>query len=143
MKVLGKSITLLGIALLTTLVWSQVQTGTISGTVRDSSGAIVPNANVTATNNATGAERTTQTGSEGQYTVPGLTPAVYEVTIKVGNFAPYKTEAAVTVGGVSTLDATLLPGGTSTTVEVLGAAGAAGNTETQRLSQVASPTRIA
>src|SRR5207237_8275953 len=86
---------------------AQVQTGNITGTVRDTSGAVVPNATITVVSLGTQARRTVQSGSAGAYTVTGLQPGQYEVTISSGNFAPFKQEVAVAVGGNLTLDATL------------------------------------
>ena len=53
---------------------AQVDTGSVSGVVRDSSGAAVPNATITATNVATAAVRTATTNNVGEYTIQGLDP---------------------------------------------------------------------
>ena len=55
--------------------WSQTDRGTITGTVTDSSGAVVANAKVTAKATNTGAERSTTTSGEGSYTLPELPAA--------------------------------------------------------------------
>ena len=68
---------------------AQVDTGWIAGTVTDASGAVVPNASVTAKSVATGAERTVQTNSSGQYTIPALIPGQYEVSVKAPNFGEF------------------------------------------------------
>jgi hypothetical protein len=52
---------------------AQVDTGSVSGVVRDSSDAAVPNATITVTNVATAAVRTATTNNVGEYTVQGLT----------------------------------------------------------------------
>src|SRR5438477_882795 len=52
--------------------FGQAEAGSISGTVRDSSGAVLVGATVSARNLATSAVRTAQTGNLGQYTIPGL-----------------------------------------------------------------------
>ena len=125
------------------LVTAQVQTGTISGTVRDNAGAVIPDASVTATNVNTSAARTVQTNSLGAFTIPGLAPGTYDVNITSGNFAPHKQKSEVTVGGLTTVEATLGVGSTSTTVEVTAeAAGVEVNTQTQETSQVISPQQI-
>src|SRR3982750_2623176 len=65
----------------------QVTTGSISGTVTDVSGAIVPGATVTVKGQS-GQEYTAVTNSEGVYTIPGVqagTPT-YTVTISAANF---------------------------------------------------------
>jgi outer membrane receptor protein involved in Fe transport len=122
---------------------AQVQTGSISGTVRDKGGAVVPNATVAARNLDTSAERTVQASGDGVYTIPGLAPGTYELTFTSGNFAPFKEKVQVTVGGKSTLDATLGVAGASTTVEVTAeASGVEVNTQTQEQSQVISQQQI-
>jgi hypothetical protein len=122
---------------------AQVQTGSISGTVRDKAGAVVPGAAVLAKSLDTGAERTVQAAADGVYTIPGLSPGQYELTFSSSGFEPFKQKVQVTVGGKSTLDATLGVGTTSTTVEVSAeAAGVEVNTQTQEQSQVISQQQI-
>ena len=58
----------------------------ITGQVLDASKAGLPGATVTVTNNATNAQRTTQTDSEGRFTVPNLAPATYTVKIELTGF---------------------------------------------------------
>src|SRR5690349_13422476 len=101
-----RKITGLLLVLLLGCAWlaAQVQTGNITGTVRDSSGAVVPNATVNVVSVGTQARRTVQSSSTGTYTVTGLQPGPYEVTITSGNFAPFKQEITVAVGGNATLD---------------------------------------
>ena len=55
-------------------------TGTIQGAVEDATGAALPNATVTAQNEATGTVRSTQSDSTGSYIFPGLLPGTYKVT---------------------------------------------------------------
>ena len=125
------------------VVFAQVQTGSVSGTVKDKAGAVVAGATVTARNVDTGAERTVQAASDGVYTIPGLAPGTYELTITSGSFAAHKEKVQVTVGGKSTLDATLGVEAQSTTVEVSAeAAGVEVNTQTQEQSQVISQQQI-
>src|SRR5215470_15140672 len=80
----------LAAALCSTPALAQVESGTISGTVRDASGAVVAGATVTARNAATSAERTVQTGENGQYNLPGLAPGVYQITVASTGFATFK-----------------------------------------------------
>jgi hypothetical protein len=123
---------------------AQVQTGTVAGTVRDSTGAIIPNASITVKDLDTGATRNATSGPQGGYTVPGLLPGNYEVAIASGNFSPYKREVQVTVGGISTVDGTLGLGTATTTVEVVGQeAGVEVNTQTQEVSQIVTPAEVA
>src|SRR5579864_4054400 len=122
---------------LPTLVFAQADTGTLTGTVKDTSGASVPDAMVTVRNTATGATRVVQTGSDGVYTVPGLPPALYDVTTSKAGFADYKAQATITVGSHVTLDVPLSVSQVSTTVEVVAVPLAAEvNTQTQEVSQI-------
>src|SRR5215475_15933198 len=65
---------------------AQKFTGTIQGRVTDPSGAVLPNAQITVKNVATGAERTTTTNSDGDYTVPELEVGTYEVRVSSASF---------------------------------------------------------
>jgi len=123
--------------------WSQAETGSITGVVTDSTGAVIPGATVTAKSLATSAVRTVQSGSTGRYLIQGLIPAIYEVTVTSGSFQPFKSQTEVTVGGNVTLDAQLSLSGTTTTVEVVGAGGATVNTQSQELSQLVGTTQMA
>ena len=122
--------------------YGQAEAGTVSGTVKDATGAVVAGAMVTAKNLATSAERTVQSGENGQYGIPGLTPGIYEVTVSNAGFAAFKGRVEVTVGGRATLDAQLSVSNQVTTVEVIAEGGTAINTQTQELSQVISSEQI-
>lgn len=130
------------LTLLSSLAFGQAESGTIAGTVKDSSGAVIPNATVTVKNLGTGAERAVQTNTSGQYTIPSLTPGHYEVTAKSGSFAAYKGRGEVTVGGRLTIDPILSVSSESTTVEVVAEGGTAINTQTQEISQIISPAQV-
>ena len=55
--------------------------GTISGTITDSTGAVIASATVTATQPLTGAIRTVETGKDGEYVFPALLPNAYTVSV--------------------------------------------------------------
>jgi hypothetical protein len=61
------------------LTQAQTATGTILGTVTDSSGAVIPNASVTIANKATGITRTLTTNAAGLFSAPALLAGDYEV----------------------------------------------------------------
>jgi hypothetical protein len=61
-------------------------TSTLTGTVTDSTGAIVPGADVTAKNNATATVYTAVSGSNGTFTIPAVTPGTYTVTVALMGF---------------------------------------------------------
>jgi hypothetical protein len=76
--------------LLVPAAYGQRTTGTISGTVKDATGAIVPGAEVTATNQDTGVVRSTITNDAGFYSLPNLLIGTYNVSATMSGFK--KTE---------------------------------------------------
>jgi hypothetical protein len=78
--------------------------GTISGTVADESGAVVPNATVTIVNKATGFTRTITSNADGTFNAPSLTAGLYEVRAEIQGFRTTVREAEVQVGGTTTVD---------------------------------------
>ena len=143
-KIIGMVCAIFAVLSLTSaLAFGQLEQGTIAGAVRDATGAVVADANVIVKNIATGGERTIVTSSLGEYHVPGLSPATYQVTISKAGFKTYKQTVEVAVGGHSTVDAQLEIGSSSTVIEVT-AAGAATevNTQTQELSQLIDPKQM-
>ena len=83
-------------------------TGTIVGTVKDNSGAVVANAGVVVRNQETNATRHVQTNESGDYTVPLLPPGNYEVVVENTGFrrAVFK-DIALAVDQTVRVDATL------------------------------------
>src|SRR3979411_1836126 len=67
-------------------VIAQVTTGSILGTVHDSTGAVVPNATITITDTAKGTTSTKQTDASGDYNVPFLIPGTYTVSVEMPGF---------------------------------------------------------
>ena len=68
---------------------AQTIRGTITGTVTDSTGAVVPGATVTVTHAATGIGTSAQTNREGLYTIPLLPPGSYQATVELSGFKKY------------------------------------------------------
>ena len=98
---------------------AQVVGGTLSGTVSDSSGAGIPQANLVVRNVATGVERSVTTNSDGFYTTVNLLPGTYEVTISATGFSTQTGHGiSMTVGAQVTVDFTLRVGTVSNRVEV-------------------------
>jgi len=118
--------------LLAVAAYAQTETGQITGTVFDPAGAVVPSANVTAKNVATGATRTTTSTNAGVYVVSNLAPGDYELTVSAAGFATQKRQVSVEVGAKVGVDTHLEVGNVSTVVEVA-AAGIQVNTESQTL----------
>jgi outer membrane receptor protein involved in Fe transport len=117
------------------LVWGQVETGQITGSVLDPTGAAVANAQVKTVNSATGAERNTTSNGSGIYAVPNLEPGTYDVTVTASGFSAMKERIVVAVGQRVGADFKLQVGTTATTVEVTETPVAV-NTETQSLTNL-------
>jgi len=97
-------------------------TGTVVGTITDSSGAVVPNARVTLTDNSTGTKRAANTNTSGAYVFVDVNPGAYDVIVDKQGFATTKANSVVKVGLTTTMNLALQVGATSTVVEVSGAA---------------------
>ena len=98
---------------------AQTSTSTISGTVLDSTGGVVPNAQVTAANEATGITYRQQTTDAGIYSFPSLPVGAYSVSVEQAGFKLAKrTGITLTVGTPVTIDISLEVGQTSETVSV-------------------------
>src|SRR5215472_2539368 len=101
--------------------WGQYN-ASLQGTVTDPSGAGVPNAKVTVTNQATGVTTQTTTSSTGSYTVGQLPPGNYTVTIEANGFQKSETKDVVVLAEqIRGLDMALTVGGSNQTVTVNGA----------------------
>lgn len=93
--------------------------GSLSGTVTDVTGGVIPGATVAVT--GTGVNRTATSDDQGQYTVTDLAPGAYTITVSRPGFKDFKVEGlAVTVGQAAHLDATLVPTSEVTRVTVKG-----------------------
>src|SRR5262245_1085087 len=93
------------------VVSAQVTTGTISGTVRDSTGAVLPGVQVVILNEATGISRTVQTDASGRYTALSLGLGSYRVTTTQSGFqTQVRTGIVLTVGREAVVDLTLSVG---------------------------------
>src|SRR5262249_557710 len=98
---------------------AQQFTGTLQGTVQDSTGAVVSGAEVSVTNQATNVTINTTTGSNGHYTVPQLPPGVYRVTVKKSGFKTATVaDIKIDVQQIRATDVTLEVGQTTETVSV-------------------------
>ena len=82
--------------------YAQGATGTIAGTVVDSSGGAIPGASVTATEANTGTVRSTTSNDSGVFTMPSLNPGRYSVKVELQGFKQVTTD--VTVGALETRD---------------------------------------
>lgn len=99
--------------------FAQSERGTITGTVQDASGAVIPAAKVVLTNTQTGVAFTTVTNDAGDYTVPQLQVGIYTVRVEKDGFRPASV-AGLTLNASATVraDATLEVGAAAQAVEV-------------------------
>ncbi|HEX8494196.1 MAG TPA: TonB-dependent receptor [Pyrinomonadaceae bacterium] len=107
-------------SLMTTGALAQTaNTGSITGVVKDQTGAVVPGATVTAINVGTNAARSTTTSDEGTYEITPLVPGTYRVEVEAPNFAKTVAEnVTVNVLGRVTIDAELKPAGATASVNI-------------------------
>src|SRR5882724_3477241 len=102
---------------------AQTFRGAINGTVTDPSGAVVPNAQVKATESATGIDHNTVTTSKGQFAFQDIPRGFYKVTVTASGFPVYVMDKVeVSAGTIYTLNVKLTLQQQSTTVEVSAAA---------------------
>ncbi len=127
--------------LLAVAALAQTETGQITGTVFDRTGAAIPNASVAAKNVANGAMRATTSTSAGMYVLSNLSPGDYEMTIGAAGFATQKRQVKVEVGAKVGVDPRLEVGNTSTTVEVAATAVQV-NTESQTIGSTISTQSV-
>ncbi|MBA3440245.1 MAG: carboxypeptidase regulatory-like domain-containing protein, partial [Pyrinomonadaceae bacterium] len=110
---------LLTIGLGAQLAVAQVLYGTIVGNIKDESGAVVPQATVTATNTETGLSSETATNENGDYTIQNVQPGMYDVKITKQGFSTFsRTGVPVTTNFVSRIEAALKVGEVTDVVTV-------------------------
>lgn len=103
-------------------LFAQVDSGAILGTVRDQSGAVVPGAEVTLTNEGTAFSLTTQTSDVGSYNFTPIKIGTYSVQVtKAGFQKAAQLHVKVDVQQQVVVDLTLVPGQVTQTVEVTAA----------------------
>jgi Carboxypeptidase regulatory-like domain/TonB dependent receptor len=118
------SLVLLSSLLAATVVFGQASyTAQVRGVVRDQSGAVVPHATITISNDATGISVVAHSDDHGLYILTGLHPAVYTIKAEVAGFrAAEEKNVVLQVDQQTTIDFELHPLGVITTVEVSTAA---------------------
>ena len=98
---------------------SQSVYGSIFGTVTDKSGAAVPNASVTVTDEAKGTVVSVQSNGSGDYSVPHLIPDVYDLKVTAQGFKAFETKGIkVEADTAPRIDPTMDIGGAAETVQV-------------------------
>ena len=116
-------------------------TGTITGTVADESGAVIPNVTVTITNPATGFSRTAKTNAEGYFSASAIPAGQYDVKAEVTGFRTSTRPTTVQAGETTQVNMPMTLGETSTVVNVE-AATAQINYETHNITGVIQRSEI-
>lgn len=128
--------------LLSISAYSQIVGGTISGTVTDSTGAALGNAQVLVHNDETGNERHLVTAPDGRYSAPSIPVGTYTITAQLPGFsAAHRIGVPLTVGQSRQVDLVLALGTVSQQVTVQDAP-AAVNTSTQESSGLVDERQI-
>jgi hypothetical protein len=103
---------------LSLVTWAGVG-GSISGNVKDASGAAIPGAAVTATNTSTGVQQATTTDDRGSYSFLSLPVGRYDIEVTRGGFKPYRrADVVIDVNSTLVVDAALEIGEKTDTVTV-------------------------
>ena len=142
MRRISLFIAVIAMALFASVSFGQTTSGDLVGTVKDPSGAIVSNASVTVTNEATGVAVSVKSGSDGEFRAGNLLPGQYDITINSSGFQPYTLHGVtVELNKTATKNVTLSIG-TTATVEVSAEAGVALDTTSTNLTQAFSNTEL-
>src|ERR1700704_1557838 len=119
-------------------------TSVISGSVRDDSGAAIPNAIVKSSNESGTLTRTTVSNSGGEYSVPGLPAGTYDLTITASGFRTFDAKGIVLrVAQKARVDATLSVGSVNESITVQGEGVAQVETELSEVAGTITGTQIA
>src|SRR5512146_2512690 len=104
------------------LGWSQIQNASVGGRITDPSGAVVPDAHLTAQNQATGMKYSTTSNSSGYYTFPTIPIGTYTVTVNANGFKKIvRSNITLEVGQSARVDFKLQRGSPVQTVQVTSA----------------------
>ena len=107
---------------LSLVCFAQVERATITGTLTDKNGAIVPDATVRVTDESTNETKNLQTDSAGQYVASNLTPGSYTIEAEKTGFTKHINKGyVVQVGQTARLDIVMEVGSVTQSVEVTGA----------------------
>ncbi len=121
---------------------AQVGNATLQGTVKDSSGGVLPGATVTATNTQTGQRREAFSDADGRYTILNLAPGIYNVEASLQGFATAaQRDRQLLVGTTATLDFSLQISGITQEVVVTASAQTIDLSQSQ-VAKVIEPTTI-
>ncbi len=142
MRRLGGSVFLLIVVCAGVVAHAQVVTANLQGVVTDSSGAVVADANITASNLETGVQRTSSTNTDGFYRFNFLSRGQYEVRTQKSGFGTENLKVTLTVGDTITANFVLKVAGSKEQVNVSSLATQV-DTSTSQIEQPVSQAQIA
>jgi hypothetical protein len=143
MRLCVPALVLIALGLGAPSVFAQSATATLTGTVKDTSGAVLPGVAITARNTATNETRTTVTENDGLYRVPSLPRGTYEVKAELQGFKTLtRSDVLLTVGDTVHVDVVLEVGAVAETVQVTGSAPLV-NVDEGRVSYLVDEKRVA
>ena len=136
----------LAVALLLSLgsrAHAQILYGSITGTVTDKTGAVVPNATVTLVSQDTASSRGVQSNGAGEYTLLDVVPGNYSLSASSSGFSAYRVrDIKVEVNRQVRVDIILQPGTVTTEVTVTGSQAAELQTETAEVNSEINQTQL-
>jgi len=132
----GLVVALLALYAFPSATWAQRSAATINGSVRDTTGAVIPQATISLTHTETNVTQTTSTNATGEYIILNILPGTYVLKASKEGFQTVNQPAfTLQVNQTTTFDFTLQVGATTQTVTVEAAAGAI-ETSTAELGSV-------
>ncbi len=138
-----KFLAVLALVTASTFSYGQATSGNIAGLVKDATGAGVPHASLTVTNEATGVATTTVSNGSGEFLVQNLLSGAYDLNVTAPGFAPSLVKGVpVQLNSTATENVTLSLGAANTEVEVSADSSALLDTTTQNLSTTFSNTEL-
>ncbi len=107
------------LAFSTVAIAQQTDNGSLSGSVKDQNGAVVPGATITAKSVETGLSRKTTANDEGRWTISTLRPGNYQVQAEASGFQPVPATAMVSAANTANVDLTVGLAGLGAVVDVV------------------------
>ena len=124
------------------LAVAQTESGKISGSVTDQSGAVLPGVTVNLKSVERATTRSTVTNAQGEYVFASLVPGNYEVTAELSGFSTKQTRTNVPVGATVAVNLQMAVGAQTEVITVVGETAAAINTSTQDIATTVNETQI-
>jgi hypothetical protein len=133
---------LLPLLLAVALGWAQTGTGSIQGTVRDATGAVLPGAKLTLTHTQTTRQYTTTSTEVGFYLFPSVQTGAYQIRVEAPGMETWQGDLVLQVGQTAEVNPTLKVGATVTEITVAGNVTPLVTTTSPTLANVVERARI-